>query len=75
MSWAFVFLLAATAYGFKVLGLVLVGDRQIGIELREVVRELQRLLLPLLAAPCRPKWFGASVSSPLVAMLRCVSSQ
>jgi branched-subunit amino acid transport protein len=27
VSWAFVFLLAATAYGFKVLGLVLVGDR------------------------------------------------
>ncbi len=27
MSWAFVFSLAATAYGFKVLGLVLVGDR------------------------------------------------
>ena len=27
MSWGFVFLLAATAYGFKVLGLVLVGDR------------------------------------------------
>jgi len=27
MSWAFVFALAATAYGFKVLGLVLVGDR------------------------------------------------
>ncbi|MEQ1703048.1 MAG: AzlD domain-containing protein [Ilumatobacteraceae bacterium] len=27
MSWAFVFLLAATAYGFKVVGLVLVGDR------------------------------------------------
>jgi len=28
MSWAFVFALAATAYGFKVLGLVLVGERQ-----------------------------------------------
>jgi len=28
MSWAFVFLLAGTAYGFKVLGLVLVGDRR-----------------------------------------------
>jgi branched-subunit amino acid transport protein len=27
MSWWFVFALAATAYGFKVLGLVLVGDR------------------------------------------------
>lgn len=27
MSWGFVFLLGATAYGFKVLGLVLVGDR------------------------------------------------
>ena len=27
MSWAFVFALAATAYGFKVLGLILVGDR------------------------------------------------
>jgi len=27
MSWGFVFALAATAYGFKVLGLVLVGDR------------------------------------------------
>jgi branched-subunit amino acid transport protein len=27
MSWTFVFALAATAYGFKVLGLVLVGDR------------------------------------------------
>ena len=29
MSWAFVFVLAATAYGFKVLGLVLVGDRKL----------------------------------------------
>ena len=29
MSWAFVFSLAATAYGFKVLGLVLVGDRKL----------------------------------------------
>lgn len=29
MSWAFVFALAATAYGFKVLGLVLVGDRKL----------------------------------------------
>ena len=29
MSWEFVFLLAATAYAFKVLGLVLVGDRQL----------------------------------------------
>ncbi|MGB8860834.1 MAG: AzlD domain-containing protein [Ilumatobacteraceae bacterium] len=28
MSWPFVFALAATAYGFKVLGLVLVGDRR-----------------------------------------------
>lgn len=27
MSWAFVFLLGATAYGFKVLGLVVVGHR------------------------------------------------
>ncbi|MDO8363767.1 MAG: AzlD domain-containing protein [Actinomycetota bacterium] len=27
MSWAFVFALAGTAYGFKVLGLVLVGGR------------------------------------------------
>ena len=29
MSWAFIFILAATAYGFKVLGLVLVGDREL----------------------------------------------
>ena len=29
MGWAFVFTLAATSYGFKVLGLVLVGDRQL----------------------------------------------
>lgn len=29
MTWGFVFALAATAYGFKVLGLVLVGDRQL----------------------------------------------
>lgn len=29
MTWGFVFLLAATAYGFKVLGLVLVGDRRL----------------------------------------------
>ena len=29
MSWAFVFALAATAYGFKVLGLVLIGDRKL----------------------------------------------
>ncbi len=29
MTWGFVFVLAATAYGFKVLGLVLVGDRQL----------------------------------------------
>ena len=27
MSWTFVFVLAATAYLFKVLGLVVVGDR------------------------------------------------
>lgn len=27
MSWTFIIVLAATAYGFKVLGLVLVGDR------------------------------------------------
>ena len=27
MSWTFIFVLAATAYGFKVLGLVLVGHR------------------------------------------------
>lgn len=27
MSWTFVFALAATAYAFRVLGLVLVGDR------------------------------------------------
>ncbi len=27
MTWGFVLALAATAYGFKVLGLVLVGDR------------------------------------------------
>ncbi len=27
MTWTFVFALAATAYGFKVLGLILVGDR------------------------------------------------
>lgn len=29
MSWTFVFLLAGTAYAFKVLGLVLVGDRSL----------------------------------------------
>ena len=29
MSWTFVFVLAATAYAFKVLGLVLVGDREV----------------------------------------------
>lgn len=29
MTWTFVFALAATAYAFKVLGLVLVGDRQL----------------------------------------------
>ena len=29
MTWTFVFALAATAYGFKVLGLVLVGDRRL----------------------------------------------
>ena len=29
MTWTFVIALAATAYGFKVLGLVLVGDRQL----------------------------------------------
>ncbi len=29
MTWGFVLALAATAYGFKVLGLVLVGDRQL----------------------------------------------
>ncbi len=29
MSWTFVFVLAATAYAFKVLGLVLVGDREL----------------------------------------------
>lgn len=29
VSWAFVFALAATAYGFKVVGLVLIGDRQL----------------------------------------------
>lgn len=28
MSWVFVFALGAIAYGFKVLGLVLVGDRK-----------------------------------------------
>jgi branched-subunit amino acid transport protein len=27
MSWTFVFVLAATAYAFKVLGLVIIGDR------------------------------------------------
>ena len=29
MSWAFVFVLAGTAYFFKVLGLVVIGDRQL----------------------------------------------
>ncbi len=29
MSWAFVLALAATAYGFKVVGLVIVGDRRL----------------------------------------------
>ncbi|MBI4883261.1 MAG: AzlD domain-containing protein [Actinobacteria bacterium] len=29
MSWIFVLTLAATAYGFKVLGLVLVGERRL----------------------------------------------
>lgn len=29
MTWTFVVALAVTAYGFKVLGLVLVGDRQL----------------------------------------------
>ncbi|HAP78239.1 MAG TPA: branched-chain amino acid transporter AzlD [Acidimicrobiaceae bacterium] len=29
MSWTFVLVLAATAYGFKVLGLVIVGDRRL----------------------------------------------
>lgn len=29
MSWTFVLVLAATAYGFKVLGLVLLGGRQL----------------------------------------------
>jgi len=29
VTWTFVFALAATAYSFKVLGLVLVGDRQL----------------------------------------------
>ena len=29
MSWTLVFLLAAGAYGFKVLGLVIVGDRSL----------------------------------------------
>ncbi len=29
MTWTFVFALAATAYAFKVMGLVLVGDRQL----------------------------------------------
>lgn len=29
MSWVFVLVLATTAYGFKVLGLVIVGDRRL----------------------------------------------
>ncbi len=29
MTWGFVLALAATAYGFKVLGLVLIGNRQL----------------------------------------------
>jgi branched-subunit amino acid transport protein len=29
MSWTFVIVLAATAYAFKVLGLVVIGDRQL----------------------------------------------
>ena len=29
MTWTFVFALAATAYAFKVLGLVLIGDRRL----------------------------------------------
>ena len=29
MSWAFVLTLSATAYAFKVLGLVVVGDRRL----------------------------------------------
>jgi len=29
MSWTFVFALAATAYAFKVLGLVVIGDRRL----------------------------------------------
>ena len=29
MSWAFVFVLAGTAYFFKVLGLVIIGDREL----------------------------------------------
>ena len=29
MSWTFVFALAATAYAFKVLGLVLIGERRL----------------------------------------------
>ncbi len=33
MTWTFVFALAATAYAFKVLGLVLVGDRQLPLVL------------------------------------------
>jgi branched-subunit amino acid transport protein len=48
MTWTLVLLLAAGAYGFKVLGLVVIGDRQLPPVLERCVALIPVALLPAL---------------------------
>jgi branched-subunit amino acid transport protein len=48
MTWTLVLLLAAGAYGFKVLGLVIVGDRRLPPVLERCVALIPAALLPAL---------------------------
>jgi uncharacterized membrane protein len=48
MSWALVLALAAGSYGFKVLGLVVIGSRPLPVRLTRCVALLPAALLPAL---------------------------
>jgi branched-subunit amino acid transport protein len=45
MSWTFVFVLAGTAYGFKVLGVVIVGDRRMPLLLERCLALIPAALI------------------------------
>lgn len=48
MTWAFIFALALGAYGFKVLGLVIIGDRHLPPVLQRCLALIPVALMPAL---------------------------